>query len=86
MIANLFMYENKCVIESVMKNIFELLVRYINNKTRGDHTNMKKLREELQIMSVNQLSVYHVAIEMFNIINNSSSEPLQRKMKIESLV
>ena len=34
-------------------------------------------------MSVNQLSVYHVGMEMFNIINNGSSEPLQRKMKIE---
>ena len=55
----------------------------MNGKTRGDHTNMKRLREELKIMSVNQLSCYHVAIEMFNIINNSSSEPLQRKMKIE---
>ena len=59
------------------------MLRILNSKTRGDHTNMKKLREELKIMSVNQLSVYHVAIEMFNIINNSSSEPLQRKMKIE---
>ena len=59
------------------------MLRILNGKTRGDHTNMKKLREELKIMSVNQLSVYHVAIEMFNIINNASSEPLQRKMKIE---
>ena len=58
-------------------------IRILNNKTRGDHTNMKKLREELKIMSVNQLSCYHVAIEMFNIINNASSEHLQRKMKIE---
>ena len=39
--------------------------------------NMKKLRGELKIMSVNQLSVYQVAVEMFNIINNASSEPLQ---------
>ena len=59
------------------------MIRVLNGKTRGDHTNMKKLREELKIMSVNQLSVYHVGMEMFNIINNGSSEPLQRKMKIE---
>ena len=44
---------------------------------------MKKLREELKIMSVNQVSCYHVAIEMFNIINHASSDSLQRKMKIE---
>ena len=34
-------------------------------------------------MSVNQMSCYHVAIEMYTIINNASSESLQRKMKIE---
>ena len=59
------------------------MIRILNNKTRGDLTHMKKLREDLKIMSVNQLSCYHVAIEMFNIINNASSEHLQRKMKIE---
>ena len=32
---------------------------------------------------MNQWLVYHFAIAMFNIINNASSEPLQRKMKIE---
>ena len=59
------------------------MIRVLNGKTRGDHTNMKKLREEIKIKSVNQLSVYHVTIEMFNIVNNASSEPLQKKMKIE---
>ena len=59
------------------------MLRILNGKTRSDHTNMQKLREEIKMMSVNQLSIYHVAIEMFNIINNASSEPLQRKMKIE---
>ena len=29
------------------------------------------------------MSCYHVAIEMFNIINNASSDSLQRKMRIE---
>ena len=48
------------------------MIRVLNGKTRGDHTNMKKLREELKIMSVNELSVYHAGMEMFNIINNAS--------------
>ena len=33
---------------------------------------MQKLREEKKVMSVNQLSVYHVAMDMFNIINHAS--------------
>ena len=59
------------------------MIRVLNGKTRSDHTNMEKLREELKIMSVNQMSCYHVAIEMYNIINNASSDSLQRKMTIE---
>ena len=59
------------------------MLRILNGKTRGDLTNMQKLREELKIMSVNQLSVYHTAMEMFNIVNNASSEPLQRKINFE---
>ena len=50
-------------------------------KSRKDHTNMQKLREEKKIMSVNQLSVYHLAMDMFNIINNASSDTLQREFK-----
>ena len=35
-----------------------------------------KLGQQLRMTSVNQLSVYHVAIQMFIIINNKSSESL----------
>ena len=34
------------------------------------------------MFSVNQLSVYHTAIEMFNIINHKSSVPLYEEMKM----
>ena len=40
------------------------------------------LRRELNMFSVNQLSVYHTAIEMFNIINKKSSMPLYEEMKM----
>ena len=59
------------------------ILRVIYGKHRGDHTNMQKLREEKKVMSVNQLSVYHVAMDMFNIINHASSDTLQREFKIE---
>ena len=37
------------------------MLRILNGKKRSDHTNMQKLREELKLMPVNQLSVYHVS-------------------------
>ena len=59
------------------------ILRVIYGKTRNSHTNMQKLREENKIMSVNQLSVYHVAMDMYNIINHSSSDLLQREFKLQ---
>ena len=44
---------------------------------------MQKLREDNKIMSVNQLSVYHVAMDMYNIIYHASSDLLQREFKLE---
>ena len=41
---------------------------------------MEKLREKLKMMSVNQLSCYHTAMEMFNIINYKSSASLHEEM------
>ena len=59
------------------------MVRLIIGRNRSSHTNMEKARQNLKMMSVNQLSVYHTAIEMFNIINNKSSVALHEEMKIQ---
>ena len=59
------------------------LLRLIQGKSRKSHTNMQKLREDIKVMSVNQLSVYHVAIEMYNIIHHSSSDLLQNEFRLE---
>ena len=56
------------------------MLRLLVNKKRDSHTNMEKLRNELKMMSVNQLSCYHKAIEMFNLINNNSSASLHEEM------
>ena len=56
------------------------MLRLLVNKKRDSHTNMEKLRNKLKMMSVNQLSCYHTAIEMFNIINNKSSASLHEEM------
>ena len=59
------------------------MIRLLIGKNRSSHTNMEKARQNLKMMSVNQLSVYHTAIEMFNIINNKSSVALHEEMKIQ---
>ena len=58
------------------------LLRMQMGHTLKNHTNMQKLRESKKIMSVNQISCYHVAIEMFNVINNSSSKSIQENLKM----
>ena len=60
------------------------MIRLLIGKNRKSQTNMEKTRHKLKIMSVNQLSCYHVAIEMFNVINNMSSETLHEEMKMVS--
>ena len=59
------------------------VLRLIEGHRRSDHTNMEKLRKDQKIMSINQLSIYHTAVDMFNIIHNASSDSLQKKMKIQ---
>ena len=56
------------------------MLRLLVSKKRGSNTNMERLRKELKMMSVNQLSCYHTAIEMFNVINNNSSASLHEEM------
>ena len=52
-------------------------IRVICNFTRTDHVVMKTAREKLRMMSVNQLNIYHVALEMFNITVKSSAEKVK---------
>ena len=59
------------------------MIRLLNNYRRTDHIEMKTLREKMNIMSVNQLCVYHVALEMFNIVVNSSAERVKEKLILE---
>ena len=67
---------------SKLQVIHNDVIRLIEGHKRADHTNMEKLRKEQKIMSINQISIYHTAVDMFNIIHNASSDSLQQKMKI----
>ena len=41
---------------------------------------MKKVRKQINMLSVNQMSVYHTVMEAFNITNKTASEQLQNKL------
>ena len=70
------MDQNISKLQIIQNDMLRLLV----NKKRGSLTNMERVRSELKMMSVNQLSCYHTAIEMFNVINNNSSAALLEEM------
>ena len=59
------------------------MIRLLGNYKRSDHMEMKSLREKMNIMSVNQMCVYHVALEMFNIVVNSSAERVKEKITLQ---
>ena len=44
--------------------------------------NMKNLREEIKMMSVNQISVYHTLLEAYNVMRHLSSEQINMKWKL----
>ena len=56
------------------------MIRVIRGLKQADHINMKKVRKEINMLSVNQMSVYHTVMEAFNITNRTASEQLQNKL------
>ena len=43
------------------------------------HINMSHIRNKFQIMSVNQICIYHTILEAYNIMRNGASEQIQMK-------
>ena len=52
----------------------------IYGKKRSQHVNMTRLKQQLNVFSINQLACYHTIIETSNIVNNKSVEHLHTKM------
>ena len=56
------------------------MIRAVYGIRRDQHVNMRKFRDEIRMMSVNQMSVYHTIVETYNITVKGSSEQLRAKM------
>jgi hypothetical protein len=41
---------------------------------------MKEVRKQINMLSVNQMSVYHTVMEAYDITNRTASEQLQKKL------
>ena len=59
------------------------VIRAICGDRRSQHVNMKKVRAKYKLMSVNQISVYHTILEVYKVINKSSSDQLKEKFMPE---
>ena len=55
------------------------MLRVVMGLKLEHHTNMEKLREEIKMMSVNQLCIYHTIMEAYNVVRKSSSEQVKEK-------
>ena len=41
------------------------MIRVIRGLKQADHINMRKVRKQINMLSVNQMSVYHTAMEAY---------------------
>ena len=55
------------------------MLRMVFGYSLKDKVNMEKLREAIQMFSVNQMNIYHTLIEAFNIIHYGSADRIQAK-------
>ena len=77
--------EEDLKVNKLAKNTYTLqilqnqMIRAILGINKKQHINMKQIRIENNMMSVNQMSVYHTLVEAHNIMRNSSSEQIKLK-------
>ena len=64
---------------SKLQVIQNSMLRTIFNYRLLDKVNMEKLRNNIKMFSINQMNIYHVLLEAFNVISNGSAEKIQEK-------
>ena len=55
------------------------MLRVIHGLRISNRVNMEELRKKIKMMTVKQMSIYHTIIEVFNVIQNKSSEEKSNK-------
>ena len=67
---------------AVLQILQNSMLRVIFGLKLRNHVNMKRVRIEIKMMSVNQISVYHTLLEAYNVMRHLSSEQIHMKWKI----
>ena len=57
------------------------MVRVILGLKRANRVNMKEQRKKINMLSVNQVAVYHTVMEAYNITERNASDQLKNKLK-----
>ena len=57
------------------------MLRVIHGLRISNRVNMLELRTKIKMMSVNQMTIYHIIMEVFNILHNNSSEQINKKYR-----
>ena len=70
--------KNTAALQTLQNN----MIRVILGLKKEKHISMSNIRKKFQMMSVNQICVYHTLQEAYNIMRNSVSEKIQRKWTI----
>ena len=64
---------------TVLQVLQNTMLRIILKIKKNQHINMQKVRENIGMMSVNQMSIYHTILEAYNIVKYSSSDQMRHK-------
>ena len=70
--------KNTAALQTLQNN----MIRVILGLKKEKHISMSNIRKKFQMMSVNQICVFHKLQEAYNIMRNSVSEKIQRKWTI----
>ena len=67
---------------TTLQTLQNSMLRVIFGLKLKNHINMKNVREEIKMMSVNQISVYHTLLEAYNVMRHLSSDQIHMKWTI----
>ena len=82
--------EEDLKLKNIPKNTYKLqtlqnqMIRVIYGIKKQNHTSLKNIREEIKMMSVNQIAVYYTILESYNIVKNSAPEEILSKWTNEN--
>ena len=70
----------KCEEQTKLQVVQNKMFRILAGKKQVDKVRVEVLAQKLKLMSINQISGYHLLIETYNILNYGSSQKIRQKL------